>query len=188
MCLLIQIRTPPKLHATAKHSPGRESQDAQSHGMVRYYYQIVKWSLHITIVCLSIFGLLSATDIAQAGPLRGFFTVLRSAIPHPEQRHRRPHQSTHNDNKTPSNDVSNSEPSGSPVSAPPGEHNANAATTPPPPKQQEKSDRPYGIPVPGKQGFVTSPFSRDAGYIDVRGFPPGTAVKDPYTGKDFLTP
>jgi hypothetical protein len=46
----------------------------------------------------------------------------------------------------------------------------------------------YGTPVPGKNGFVTSPFSPDAGYIDVRGFSPGTPVKDPYTGKVFLTP
>jgi hypothetical protein len=47
---------------------------------------------------------------------------------------------------------------------------------------------PYGIPVPGKQGLVTSPFSRNSGYIDVSGIPPGTEVKDPYTGDIFLTP
>src|SRR5439155_16140795 len=46
----------------------------------------------------------------------------------------------------------------------------------------------YGTPVPGKNGFVTSPFSPNSGYIDVRGFAPGTPVKDPYTGKVFLTP
>ena len=50
------------------------------------------------------------------------------------------------------------------------------------------ADLPYGTPVPGKQGFVTSPFSPNSGYIDVRGFSPGTPVKDPYTGKVFLTP
>jgi len=46
----------------------------------------------------------------------------------------------------------------------------------------------YATPVPGKNGFVTSPFSPNSGYIDVRGFAPGTPVKDPYTGKVFLTP
>ncbi|HXX42833.1 MAG TPA: hypothetical protein VEI58_11285 [Chthoniobacterales bacterium] len=51
-----------------------------------------------------------------------------------------------------------------------------------------KSDLKYGTPVPGKKGLVTSPFSPDAGYIDVRSFPPGTPVKDPYNGKIFLTP
>jgi hypothetical protein len=47
---------------------------------------------------------------------------------------------------------------------------------------------PYGKGVPGKPGFVTSPFSPYSGYIDVRGFPPGTEVKDPYSGKTFLVP
>ncbi|HEY8903632.1 MAG TPA: hypothetical protein VIM48_07990 [Chthoniobacterales bacterium] len=47
---------------------------------------------------------------------------------------------------------------------------------------------PYGIPVPGKPGFVTSPFSPGAGYIDVRGFPPNSEAKDPYTGKIFRVP
>ena len=46
----------------------------------------------------------------------------------------------------------------------------------------------YGKPVPGKPGFVTRPYSPDAGLVDVRGYPPGTQVKDPYTGKIFLVP
>ena len=51
-----------------------------------------------------------------------------------------------------------------------------------------RSDYPYGQPVPGKPGFVTSPYAQGTGYVDVRGFPPGTEVKDPYTGKVFLVP
>lgn len=51
-----------------------------------------------------------------------------------------------------------------------------------------KKDYPYGTPVSGKQGFVTSPHAPYSGYVDVRGFPPGTEVKDPYTGKIFLVP
>ncbi len=68
--------------------------------------------------------------------------------------------------------VSNPEPSIAPVSAPP--------TTP-------KGDYPYAVPVPGKPGFVRSPYSPDK-MTDVRGYAPGTEVKDPYTQKIFLVP
>ena len=47
---------------------------------------------------------------------------------------------------------------------------------------------PYGVPVEGKPGFVTSPYAPDAGYVDVHGFARGTDVRDPYTGKRFLVP
>jgi hypothetical protein len=52
----------------------------------------------------------------------------------------------------------------------------------------DKKDYPYATPVPGKPGFVTSPYAPYSGYVDVRGFPPGTEVKDPYTQKVFLVP
>ena len=49
-------------------------------------------------------------------------------------------------------------------------------------------DYPYAVKVAGKPGFVTSPYAPYSGYVDVRGFPPGTEVKDPYTQKVFLVP
>lgn len=57
-----------------------------------------------------------------------------------------------------------------------------------PPSKKPRRDLPYGIPVPNKEGFVTSPYAPKSGFVDVRGFPSGTEVKDPYTGKTFLTP
>src|SRR5438477_4401439 len=56
------------------------------------------------------------------------------------------------------------------------------------PAQRPRTDLPYGVLVPNKPGFVISPYSPNAGYVDIRGFPSGTEVKDPYTGKVFITP
>jgi len=56
------------------------------------------------------------------------------------------------------------------------------------PAEKAKGDMPYGIPVPGHKGMVTSPYSPEGNYIDVSAFAPGSAVKDPYTGKIFLVP
>jgi hypothetical protein len=142
---------------------------------------------------------MTATDVAKAGPFGDFFRSIRSAMAHPKEtpsirnaiahpnEKPRPHRSSHKPNETPPSDVSNSQTSGSPVPGPPGQGNvrwAKAASG----ANQQKTDLPYGIPVPGKPGLVTSPFTADSGYVDVTGFPPGTAVEDPYTGKIFLTP
>lgn len=64
---------------------------------------------------------------------------------------------------------------------------ARAATINPDARSSSR-DVPYAIPVPNKPGFVTSPYAPNQGLVDVRGFRSGTEVKDPYTGKFFLTP
>jgi hypothetical protein len=46
---------------------------------------------------------------------------------------------------------------------------------------------PYASPVPDKPGFVYSPHNPKF-LIDVRGFPPGTEVKDPNTGELLKVP
>jgi hypothetical protein len=52
-----------------------------------------------------------------------------------------------------------------------------------------KAGLPYGIPVPGRKGMVTSPYTPEDGkYVDVTSFGSGSVVKDPYTGKFFLVP
>jgi hypothetical protein len=100
--------------------------------------------------------------------------------------------STDNGNTPPSSGAETSPDSG-PIAPPP----------PPPPStgtkpdsgagtgsttSGQKKDYPYATPVAGKPGFVTSPYAPYSGYVDVRGFPPGTEVKDPYTQKVFLVP
>src|SRR5437870_10604681 len=56
------------------------------------------------------------------------------------------------------------------------------------PAEKAKRDMPYGIPVPGQKGMVTSPYLPEGNYIDVSAFAPGSAVRDPYTGKIFRVP
>jgi len=63
---------------------------------------------------------------------------------------------------------------------------SNGATAPD--SAKNASPVPTGVPVPGKPGFVSSPFDPEGGFIDLRGVPAGTEVKDPYTGKVFLAP
>jgi hypothetical protein len=55
--------------------------------------------------------------------------------------------------------------------------------------QKVKASLPYGIPVPGRKGMVTSPYlPEEDKYIDVTDFASGSVVKDPYTEKFFLVP
>jgi hypothetical protein len=55
--------------------------------------------------------------------------------------------------------------------------------------EKAKADLPYGVPVPGRKGMVTSPYlPEDGKYIDVTDFASGSVVRDPYTGKFFLVP
>jgi hypothetical protein len=58
-----------------------------------------------------------------------------------------------------------------------------ASSTPKP-----STNYPMGIVIPGKKGFVKSPYAEYAEPVDVRGYPPGTPVRCPYTNKIFIVP
>jgi hypothetical protein len=132
--------------------------------------------------------LVGATSLsAEPGPFERFFRTMRHAFTEPQQKgnahsnKQRSKSETTATNATPTPSLVES----SGVSAPPNERNTKAATRA---VSKKGDDFRYGMPVPGKKGFVTSPYSPDSGYIDVRGFQPGTPVKDPYSGKIILTP
>jgi hypothetical protein len=123
----------------------------------------------------------------QPGPWERFLRSVRHAFteqrPRPQSHSTRPRSRSVTATVSPSPSPAPAETTG--VNAPPDERNIRTATRA---VSKKGDDFRYGIPVPGKKGFVTSPYSPDSGYIDVRGFQPGTPVKDPYSGKIILTP
>jgi hypothetical protein len=139
------------------------------------------------IIALAI--MILAAHPSKAGPFADFFKAVRHSITHPEQKSRVHHTTHKNSSETTLKEAPASDHAASngTVAAPPSTGNTRSATGLSK-KSKTKNDLHYGTPVPGKQGFVTSPFAPESGYIDVRGFPPGTEVKDPYSGKTFLTP
>jgi hypothetical protein len=85
-------------------------------------------------------------------------------------------------------------PEAQPTATPPG-NTSNAPRTSKPAASTtaeaaspQKSDFPYAKPVPGKSGYVFSPYDTNGGYVDVTGYSPGQKVRDPYSGKIFLVP
>ena len=131
----------------------------------------------------------------EPGPLEKFFRWVGNGFkePHKTSTHRSTHKQSTMASPSPSNVGSNAQNNGlntgagasANLGAPPSERNTRSTSRV---TTKKGEDLPYGTPVPGKEGFVTSPFSPNSGYIDVRGFAPGTPVRDPYTGKVFLTP
>ena len=149
---------------------------------------------------LTVSAFLMGGPSAEAGnPIGDFFKRLGNSIAHPTKKAQRqnPQKSTAKSKGARTSatvgKVDAEQPPPAPQIEPPP---ATPAPTPVtarsassvPETMRRRKDIPYGIPVPNKPGFVTSPYAPNLGFVDVRGFPSGTEVKDPYTGKIFLTP
>jgi hypothetical protein len=135
--------------------------------------------------------------LANADPVGDFFKKVGQSIskafqPQPAQQQPKKTRSS----RRPASRISNAaEPSPSPTpieepSKPAKEEKLTRTVLPASaaPAAKSKGDMPYGIPVPGQKGMVTSPYLPEGYYIDVSAFAPGSAVKDPYTGKIFRVP
>lgn len=154
-------------------------------------------------VLLVIACLLFSGGFVNAGPVGDFFKKVGQSISKPLQREPEPPPQSARPQPTKAPRATRRSSS--------REASAAAATSPAeersshPPKEEEsaapvrhvsaaeiakaKAELPYGVPVPGRKGMVTSPYlPEDGKYIDVTDFPSGSVVKDPYTGKFFLVP
>jgi hypothetical protein len=65
---------------------------------------------------------------------------------------------------------------------------SHAGVTPQSSSTNSAAQFPVAKPVPGKPGYVFSPYDPNGGYVDVSGYPSGSKVKDPYSQKIFLVP
>jgi hypothetical protein len=79
-------------------------------------------------------------------------------------------------------------PSPSPKSSPAAVTEKSKPSPSPSRSTSVQAQLPTAKPVPGKPGYVFSPFDPSGGYVDVTGYTAGQKVKDPYSGKIFLVP
>jgi hypothetical protein len=83
---------------------------------------------------------------------------------------------------------STTKPSPHPRSSPSTLTEKSKASPSPSRTTSTQTQLPTAKPVPGKPGYVFSPFDPSGGYVDVTGYTSGQKVKDPYSGKIFLVP
>src|SRR6476620_7591091 len=153
------------------------------------------------LLVISLFFL--SGSFVYAGPVGDFFKKVGQSISKPSQREPPPQPQPQSTRPQPTK-TSHATRRSTSRAAPSGAPSANAEPSQAPKEEgsagtvrhvsaadieKAKAELPYGVPVPGRKGMVTSPYTPDEGkYIDVTGFASGSVVKDPYTGKLFLVP
>jgi hypothetical protein len=139
--------------------------------------------------------------VVNAGPVGDFFKKVGQSISKPLQPEPQPQSTRPQPLKTPhatrrptsraTPASAATPPAGAQPSQPPKEEKSSGTVRRVSAADLEKAKAglPYGIPVPGRKGMVTSPYTPEEGkYVDVTDFASGSVVKDPYTGKFFLVP
>ena len=156
-----------------------------------------------TLLLLVILLLFVSGPYVNAGPVGDFFKKVGQSISKPLQREPQPQpqtarpqpaQTPHATRRSTSRATAaaaTTPHAGAQPSQPPKEEEStvNVRALSPAELEKVKAGLPYGVPVPGRKGMVTSPYTPEEDkYIDVTCFTSGSVVKDPYTGKFFLVP
>ena len=139
------------------------------------------------LIALSFIGFLVTGDLAEARTFGEWLKAVGNSIAHPQKRPSPRPRKEKKGQSQPKDAIATATPTPVNVAPTPTPDIIRVASVAPA-RKGRKRDLPYGIPVPNRQGFVTSPYAPAEGLVDVRGFPSETEVKDPYSGKIFLTP
>lgn len=140
------------------------------------------------VAVLAVTGLMAGSSLVEANPFTRFLYTVR----HPRHRHAMSHWQHRPDPAAPSPSppaVAAQVASDTPKRGIGARQIPTRATSRFSAVRKEPSGLlPNGILVADKPGFVKSPYPPGDAVIDVRGFPKGTRVQDPFTGKTFITP
>ena len=149
---------------------------------VRHNTPAVRISVRFLFVMILMTSFMVTASSTNANSLGDWFKKVGDAFAHP---HKKPSPTPHHASRGKPGETVSPSPTPPPAASPePTVRTASVVNE----GRNLRRDLPYAIPVAGKPGFVTSPYSPTQGMVDVRGIPSGTEVKDPYSGKSFLTP
>ena len=170
---------------------------ADNHGFTLNAATLIYRSGRSRWICVPMVALLFVSgQWANADPVGDFFKKVGQSVskafqpqPSPQQTRRTTRSWRRPGSREPKAGEPSPTPSAEPVK-PEKEEKSAAALFPASaaPAEKAKGDLPYGIPVAGRKGVVTSPYLPEGNYIDVSAFASGSAVRDPFTGKLFRVP